>query len=80
MKHENAASSGGILQPKDINTFSICAARCIDYVIAVEITCYGFDLNRITGECTVYTQQNYLLTPRPGVDNYKREKTCDLPY
>ena len=80
IKHENAASSRGILQPKDINTFSICAARCIDYYIAVEVTCYGFDLDRMTGECTIYTQQNYNLTPSTGIDNYRRNKTCDLPW
>ena len=80
IKHINAGSSGGILQPKDINTFAICAARCIDYVIATRIKCYGFDLNRKTGECKIYTADNFLLNTMIDVDNYQRNKMCELPF
>ena len=80
IKHSNAGSSGGILQPKDINTYAICAARCIDYVIATEMICYGFDLNRKNGECTIYTQKNYVLYARNNIANYRRNTTCELPF
>ena len=80
IKNENAGSSGGTLQPKDINTVALCAARCIDYVIGAELTCYGFDMNKDTNECTIFTDGNFALTPKNGVDNYRRNKACELPY
>ena len=80
IKYSNSGSSGGILQPKDINTFAICAARCIDYVIATDLTCYGFDLDRNSGECAIFIDDEYTLTPKFGVDNYRRNETCELPF
>ena len=74
------SSYGGLQQPKDINTFAICAARCIDYYIATGSTCYGFDIKKETGECTIYTREKYTLIGRNGVDNYRRNTTCELPY
>ena len=80
IKTSNASSQGGIEQPKDINTFARCASRCIDYAIATDHTCHGFDLNTTTDLCTIYLEADFKLWPSDQVDNYRRNKTCELPY
>ena len=79
-KTTNAASSGGILQPIDINTVARCADRCWGYAIGTEHRCHGFDVHKDTNRCMIYVSGNFNIQHTPNVDNYRRNWKCPLPY